>query len=261
MPFANPNGIVNLDAVAVTGRRSGLLAFWVDLNKRAMPSVPAHIRLVGAVHLPAVSSWLAGRSQAVPDICGPPILVHEYAPNWTAVGETSIRIQSNSTQQFTYQRSQNSSLGVAVSGPNGRSESGNASWSSTSGVAFQTFGSNVSHRYKTGFKYGEYSNSCTTYAQVNDYFGGGQNPTQAAPSATHCASYPAGAVATFDSSSALQFSAAITIPDIGIGLSGQTGWDQDGSITYAIGSQSHQICGQNDGPGGDPRVVDLGLSS
>lgn len=36
--------------------------------------------------------------------------------------------------------------------------------------------SNESHRCKTQFKYGEFSDGCITYAQVNDYFGGAQNP-------------------------------------------------------------------------------------
>ena len=85
--------------------------------------------------------------------------------------------------------------------------------------------------------------------------------TQAAPPATHCAPYPAGANPTFDTHQAFNFSAAITVPDIGIGQSAQTGWHTNAEVTCHVGSQRHQICGQNDGPGGDAKVIDLGLAS
>jgi hypothetical protein len=98
----------------------------------------------------------------------------------------------------------------------------------------------------------------STRAPGGPGIGGGQNPTQNAPPATYCASYPAGSKPKWDTTLAGEFSAAIDIPDIGINLSGQTGWDTNGSIQYWMGSHSHYVCGGANWPGQSPQVLDVG---
>jgi hypothetical protein len=71
--------------------------------------------------------------------------------------------------------------------------------------------------------------------------------TQAAPPGT-CAPYPAGANPTFDTHQAFNFSAAITVPDIGIGQSAQTGWHTNAEVTYHVGSQGTRSAGRTMAP-------------
>ena len=90
----------------------------------------------------------------------------------------------------------------------------------------------------------------------------GPGVSDASPEATFrgttAATYSANAWPFWNSTKAVEFSVAIQIPDIGINLSGQTGWDTNGMIQYWMGSHSHHICGGKDVPGGDPKVLDVG---
>jgi len=72
------------------------------------------------------------------------------------VGQTSITITGEETQQFTYETNQYSALGLAYA-LDGYSESGTRSMKSTATVPFAKYGDNITYTYESEFRYGLYS--------------------------------------------------------------------------------------------------------
>ena len=56
----------------------------------------------------------------------------------------------------------------------------------------------------------------------------------------------------FKTTKAASFGLGIPIPDLGITLSAQTGWDTSGYITYGMGAHPHNVCGHSGPPGDNP---------
>lgn len=102
------------------------------------------------------------------------------------------------------------------------------------------------------FRYGLYQGSCGMETQVYDYYGGGQQLTAGAITLTHCATYGDGEKPSFTSTTAATFNAGIPVPNLGITLTAQTGWDNAGYITYYMGPNGHKVCGYTEPPGDNP---------
>jgi hypothetical protein len=255
-PYANPDGTVSLLALAAVGH--GFSAYGFVVNTRSPVSAVATPRMrlrkaASSTGFPAVGSFLAHpkAGTAIPAIgCTTPQLISIYSPQWGKVGQTSITITGDETQQFTYKSSQYTALGIAWA-QYGWSESGTRSMASTSSVPFAKYGSNITYTYESEFRYGLYATGgCGNMTQVYDYWGGGKVITVNPVSATYCASYPAGSSPSFSTTTAAEFKAGIPVPQVGVTLTAQTGWDSTGYLTYGMGSHAHNVCG-NAGPPGD----------
>jgi len=261
--LANPDGLVNMQAFAVTRHTFSAYGFSADIGDpgKAISVGVMSLWPAASIHgFPSIGAWLAHPNGAAPSIgCTTPQLTKIYRPQWAKVGYTSIRIAGNEHQQFTYDRGQSSSLGIAYS-QDGWSEDGHKSMSSNSKVPFVRKGARSSWDYKTQFKYGLYDTGpCGLLTQVYSYFGGSESLKVASFKATHCAVYQAHTSPAFSSSKAGTFGLGIPVPALGITMSAQTGWDSDGFITYFMGSHRHDLCGVNDGPGGNPGNIVMGL--
>jgi len=251
-PFANPGGIVNMDAIAWTRHAITLYGFSVSITQRTPVST-------GDMTLRASSQSFPSSRQA-PSVCGPPVLLQVYGPQWAKVGQTSIIITGGETQEFTYIRSQRSNLGVGVA-VNGWSESGTYNISTTDTIPYGVFGDNATKLYQTKFRYALYGEAkCPEFTQPYDYYGGAQILNVTPVEAQQCVRYAAGTSPIFDTQTAATFSAGIPVPAIPITLTAQTGWSQDGSITYTMGPNSHDICGASGPPGDNPGWLVVGLS-
>ncbi|HXS61473.1 MAG TPA: hypothetical protein VN767_01270 [Streptosporangiaceae bacterium] len=260
--YANPDGTVNFEAFAVTKHTFSAYGFSANMDGQEQTVNIGTIRLWPAASkdgFPNIAAYLAHPSGAVPDIhCATPQLIKVYHPQWAKVGFTSIRIAGNEHQQFTYDHGQSSSLGIAYA-QDDWSEDGHKSMSSNSKVPFARKGSRASWDYKTQFKYGLYDTGpCGELTEVYSYFGGSESLKVASVKATHCTRYQAHTSPSFSTSKAGTFGLGIPVPPLGITLSAQTGWDSDGFITYYMGSHGHDLCGENDGPGGNPGKIVMG---
>jgi hypothetical protein len=124
--------------------------------------------------------------------------------------------------------------------------------SSSSNIPFPTKGVNSTWVYESQFRYGLYQGSCGMETQVYDYYGGGQQLTAGAITLTHCATYGGGEKPSFTTTTAATFNAGIPVPNLGITLTAQTGWDVAGYITYYMGPNGHKVCGYTGPPGDNP---------
>lgn len=172
------------------------------------------------------------------------------------------------TAKFTYDKGQNSSLGVGFSDGNqyaNFSEHGTFSVSSTSGEDFRNFHGHTGHLYKTEFRYGNYRWKCDVVqngipqevwgawqVQANDYGGGASaSKLRKSPDAKFCVFQMADSTFHRSSSAASTFTFGASLSDnIGIDLSSQTGYDHDTRLAYTVGSQGIKICGLHGLPGG-----------
>jgi hypothetical protein len=184
---------------------------------------------------PAVASFLAhSQAAAVTGVpffgCSGLQLKQIYNPQWAKVGETSITITNGETQQFTYVHGQNSSLGLAWAS-NGYVESGTRCMSSSSTVPYAKKGVNSTWVYRTQFRYGLYTSTCGNETQVYDYYGGSNTISAGAITLTHCATYEGGTSPVFNTTTAAEFTAGVPVPNLGITMTAQTGWDTSGYIT------------------------------
>lgn len=266
-PYANPGGIVNMQAFAADGHSFSAYGFSVNID-RPVPAVTIRAtRLWPAASrqgFPAVRSFLArsaagsalarsAAGAAVPLIgCSTPQLITIYSQQWAKVGQTSINITGGETQQFTYVKGQSSSLGIAYAS-NDYSESGTESKSTNQTIPFDQYGDNATYNYDSEFRYGLYdTGECGDMTGPYDYWGGGKVVSAKTISATYCASYPGGTSPVFNTTTAASFGLGIPVPALGVTLSAQTGWDSSGFITYGMGPNKHNVCGHSGPPGDNP---------
>lgn len=174
------------------------------------------------------------------------------------------------TAKFTYDKGQNSSLGVGFSASDkyaNFSEHGTSSVSSNSGEDFRNFNGRTGHLYITEFREGRYRWKCDVVqngipqevwgawqVQANDYAGGATvSRLRKSPDAKFCVFQMADSTFHRSSSKAITFTKGETFSDQGIeiDLSSQTGYDHDTRIAYTVGNQGTKICGLKGLPGGD----------
>ncbi len=264
IPYENPDGTVNLVALAAVAHKFSAYGIVVKMNSgvRAFTTHGMHLWPAPTkAGFPAVASYLAHPQAAavtpMPTFsCSGLQLQQIYNPQWAKVGETSITITGGETQQFTYQRGQNSSLGIALA-ESGWSESGTRSMSSSSTVPFAKEGVNSTWVYRSEFRYGLYAGTCGQLTEVYDYWGGSNTISAGAITLTHCATYEGGTSPVFNTTTAATFNAGITVPNLGITLTAQTGWDTTGYITYYMGPNGHKVCGYSGPPGDNPQWLGI----
>jgi hypothetical protein len=208
LPYENPDGTVNLVALAAVAHKFSAYGIVVKMNSGVSAFTANGMHLWPAptkAGFPAVASYLAHPQAAAVSVptfsCTGLQLKQIYNPQWAKVGETSITITGGETQQFTYHSGQSSSLGLAIAS-SGWSESGTRSMSSSSNIPFPTEGVNSTWVYESQFRYGLYQGSCGQLTQVYDYYGGGQQLTAGAITLTHCATYGGGEKPSFTTTTA-----------------------------------------------------------
>ena len=260
LPYANPDGTVNLQVMAVTGHKFSVYGIVVKLNSKVHAfTTRMHLwKAASRGGFPAVARYLAHRSvqtTIAPQVCASPKLVTKYKQEWGKIGQTSITITGGETQQFTYAVGQSSALGEAWA-VDGYSESGTVSKSTNETIPFQKYGDNITYTYQTQWQYGLYSDGgCGNMTQPYQYWGGGQVIQVNPVAATYCASYAAGSSPQWKKTTADQFKAGIPVSELGITLTAQTGWSTSAMITYGMGPSKHNVCGHDGPPGNSPGWV------
>jgi hypothetical protein len=166
--------------------------------------------------------------------------------------------------KFTYMTGQNSLLGLAVSagGAKGTWKGGGTHATDKSVKEdYPVFHNNVSHVYKTIFRYGQFeviNATCDEYqkAEETKYLGEATEATVKAVEATKCKPYQgAGAGIVLNKNSAYTYSTGVDITTIpGIDLSAETGYDTDTSVAFhVVDHGTHFLCGTNAFPGSYPK--------
>ena len=162
---AASNDVVNLEVIAVFGRRADVFSFPRTLvagpalatgQARALSLAPQRANL-------SLASGPAPQSDQPP--CGYTYLIKRYRPRWVVVGATYSKVPGVS-MSFTYGYGQNSSLGVGVSATSetsGFSENGTYSISTEASESWPTQRNAKSTLYKTEFSYGLYGVVCRGY--------------------------------------------------------------------------------------------------
>ncbi|WP_146202522.1 hypothetical protein [Branchiibius hedensis] len=162
---------------------------------------------------------------------------------------------------WTYEKSSTSTLGVAVSDDKytGFSSSGHSVESSTVTMPFPSFHTPGIRYARTGMQYGKFlvfddggSGYVNTWYEVRAYkwIGGSSQDTQAATAFSHCRRYVGGGYGRpveKTSSSATTWTNAVTIPEIGIKLSAETGFSGTAKADFAlVNGRVLFLCGRND---------------
>jgi len=267
-PAALPGKIVNMEVAAFGGgamiARSFTRTRVADPGETvlAMPFGPAQM-------VPQVANLRL--SPAAPDnpcgsaVSGSLVFKRNLGGKNVVVGATYSKSSGVNTG-FTYHRSQNSSLGVGLSGSSSYAdfhESGTYGISSGQREPFRTYRGIASHYRVTQFRYGLFRWFCSGphggggwanwQTQPIDFAGGTSEPN-ANPNfrAVFCKHYVFDTGITLDTTAAYTFSGGVSIKDaISINLSAQTGYDSGAEVSYYVTARSGRwLCGKNNNPGG-----------
>jgi hypothetical protein len=208
---------------------------------------------------------------------------------WGTVGQSYVgRGARGTTQSFTYEAGQSSTLGVgeSVSTPaGGFTNAGTVSVSTTAEQGFPTFGvANVN--YRTEFKMAEYTQTCTPVAKItpgalatmptakkscnpiiNDctYFqvkpvewagGGTWKLPRSAPTSGFCVVEKRGDSFRTHTEKAVTWSGGLDVLQVGFNASAQTGYDNSAEVSFKFnGRETVQLCGTNNFPPEAGQVV------
>lgn len=127
------------------------------------------------------------------------------------------------------------------------------------------FHNNVSHVYRTVFRFGKFyiiKATCDQFyqAQETKYLGGATEAKVKSIKATRCELYQgADSGIVLNHNSAYTLSTGVNITTIlVISLSAQTGYDTDTTIAFHVDHGSHLLCGTNTFPGSYPERAQWG---
>jgi hypothetical protein len=185
---------------------------------------------------------------------------------FTGVG-TAFSTTKAARLQFTYSQSQSSSLEV------GFSTSGTKDWSGdgtvgidggSSGSEFFGTQDHVNHeRYNTYFRYGRYYYICSSKVGTTSFYlvrayewGAGVQYVHPRVPKYHnynCVPQPKGTGFTKSTTSAVTFSAGFSV--LGFTGTAHTGYDTNASISVSFPYGRGYVCGEDDLPGGAPKVL------
>ncbi|MFS0883855.1 hypothetical protein [Aeromicrobium sp. 179-A 4D2 NHS] len=193
-------------------------------------------------------------------------VVRDYGPRRTVVG-TWYSDVAGVTQQFRYQRSSRSTLGVAVSS-SGRAGTfkagGTRTESSTAAVGFGTQRGSGGWRFATRFRYQKRvytycANGAYCYQQYKieptSWVGGASVTRAPAYAATKCVRYAKGTDFTISTSKAWTFSTGVSPSGMTVvDLSSRTGFSSTAKQTIAFTSRG-RLCGKRGYPGGSPQAL------
>ncbi|MCW2497333.1 hypothetical protein [Jatrophihabitans sp.] len=253
---ADPTGVVNLVALAVSGTSIGVTYLSTPVATSSssglhLAAAPADDEPTAVVDAPIE---LTGTSDsATPLSGGPPTCsvhkIHTYGPREVVVGST-YSYTSHASETFTYSKGTNSSLGVGVNyAMTGGSfeASGTHSVSSDSSITFPTESGAKNTHFITWFDYAEFGASCGSRSwrsvEATDWDGGSKISTASSLTATHCLPYASGSTFTNTHSSAFDYSNGSLVSDIvGISLSARTGYSTSATLLVHLTADS-RLCG------------------
>ena len=216
-----------------------------------------------------------------PDICLPWVYQKQMNRDWATVGSTYIWNASQGvTGHFSYQKSQNSSLGIAFKAtvsatpvPSaGFSADGTRTDNSQTTVGYPNRGTGYNIEYQTQWRTAPYQQQCTGgipkpihwHVRENSWIGGQKLITETSPPSTAngiCAQYLPGTGSSFNTGSeqAIKWTASLGLAmgDISFEATSQTGYDTNAQITYGFANATHvnYVCGTNTVPSNAWRVV------
>jgi hypothetical protein len=190
--------------------------------------------------------------------------IRNLGGRWVVVGGTYSKAR-NIVATFTYDYSQNSSLGVGESAGytyGGFSEQGTSGVTTGFGEDFPPVSGAQSNVHETVFRYGLFRWRCSSrgggywanwQTQESDSAAGARSPnTSSRFRATFCVWQQPNSRFRLYSTTAYEFTAGVDIKYyIGIDLSSQTGYDAGAQLSYkVIGNPGRWMCGKSNNPGG-----------
>ena len=225
-------------------------------------------------------SWI-GQEATTPDICTAWVYKKQMNRDWATVGSTYIWNASQGvTGHFSYQKSQNSSLGIAFKAtvsatpvPSaGFSADGTRTDNSQTTVGYPNRGTGYDIEYQTQWRTALYQQQCTGgipkpihwHVRENSWIGGQKLITETSPPSTAtgiCAQYLPGPGSSFQTGSAqaIKWTASLGLDmgDVSFEATSQTGYDTNAQITYGFANATHvnYVCGTNTVPSNAWRVV------
>jgi hypothetical protein len=267
--FTTPGGIVDFEILSSTTGASGRLFF--SAHEIGSGSSAKWQSTTGTDGFVVASTSISGLpTDAIPapepvDKACQEILVSAFPNVIGIVGE--VYPGPHATADFSYTQSAVTTAGIGFSstGAYGSySLSGTGTFTSTLEVGFPTVAANGKFVEETYFRYGKFNfmccgkGFCTSefYSKPYQWIGGTANYAAAsAPTATYCTPYLANSKPKVTTSTAVTFSNAIKMgPQIGIDLTGSTGFSTSAQLDYVYAS-SGTLCGSNDYPGYAARIV------
>ncbi len=257
-------GTVNLEVITTGAAGFGAFSFHRQLVATSHGAAFGPARAGAASQTANLRLRAGGRSaRTTPRVqCGQLHFIKSFGDRLTTVGGVWSHVPGV-TMKFTYSVGQNSSLGVGVKGTvGGWGASGTYSISGglSSSTGFPKVSGVSGTHFRTNFVYGLYDVECGgQQTQPTSFAGGAQNASFGTPAATHCVLFSAGSTFNKVSSSAYTYSTGVEMSGpIGLDLSAHTGYNSSAALDFTF-SQSRDLCGTDDNPGGTPKRLVAGL--
>jgi len=261
-------GPVNLEVVSVGGG-GGLASFSFSrvvrtAGGRLQVSPDRHPGREAApawaqLRVRAAAPWPAAASACTVQVTA------RYGPHWTTVGQAFANVRGAQVQ-FSYGRGQLTELGVASSAygrPGTYSPAGSLTVAATAAQRFPARAGPVRALYQTRFRFAQLEQTCTPpedglapahrfLAAATGFAGGARiAATPKPPLALFCVPFSAGSAYTLFGTTAVSWTAGVTIRPARVSLTAQTGYSHSASVTFRF-SRALRLCGTAGLPGSRP---------